>query len=313
VAAASVVEPDHTLPILQRVSQIVSSQLSLDEMLGEIVGLTVQVTQCDACLVYLIEPKSGEIVLRASQMPHARALGKIRMKPGEGIAGWVAENGSVVSLSSRASQDRRFRHFPALIEDTYEALLSLPIINGGGVIGVINVHHRLPREHPPDEVALFKFVGEQMGAAIARAMLSEEHARLVEENRGIQSQLSRGKVVEQYLLPERVARTDGAGPPLELAGHGGRVLLLTLEITAVIEHEGLTVSIWGSPDKIDWGTTPLLSFPERSYCGKYSAVLNLGSNPEISYIRAQWSMRRWPDREPNPLFGISVIASYAAS
>ena len=35
--------------VLHRVSGIVSSPLSLDEMLGEIVGLAAQVTGCDAC------------------------------------------------------------------------------------------------------------------------------------------------------------------------------------------------------------------------------------------------------------------------
>ena len=41
--------------VLHRVSGIVSSPLSLDEMLGEIVGLAARVTSCDACLVYLAE------------------------------------------------------------------------------------------------------------------------------------------------------------------------------------------------------------------------------------------------------------------
>jgi hypothetical protein len=43
------------LSVLHRVSRIVSSELSLDEMLGEIVGLASQVSGCDACLVYLVE------------------------------------------------------------------------------------------------------------------------------------------------------------------------------------------------------------------------------------------------------------------
>jgi GAF domain-containing protein len=59
--------------ILHRVSRIVSSELSLDEMLGEIVGLAARVSGCDACLVYLVESATGEFVLRASQVPHASA------------------------------------------------------------------------------------------------------------------------------------------------------------------------------------------------------------------------------------------------
>ena len=87
--------------VLHRVSRIVSSELSLDEMLGEIVGLAARVTGCDACLVYLAE--TNELVLRASQVPHAADLGHLRMKIGEGVTGWVAEHQSPVALASSAA------------------------------------------------------------------------------------------------------------------------------------------------------------------------------------------------------------------
>src|ERR1700680_1900145 len=115
------------IALLHRISSIVSSELSLDEMLGEIVGLTAQVTDCDACLVYLIERETDEVVLRASQVPHAADLGNLRMKVGEGITGWVAEHKSVVALPSKAAADARFKYFQALIEDTYEAFASVPL------------------------------------------------------------------------------------------------------------------------------------------------------------------------------------------
>ncbi|MEO7144579.1 MAG: ANTAR domain-containing protein [Bryobacteraceae bacterium] len=183
--------------LLHRVSSIVSSELSLDEMLGEIIGLTVQVTNCDACLVYLIEAETGEIVLRASQLPHAAALGTLRMKMGEGVTGWVAEHQSVVALASSATADNRFKRFPGLIEDTYEAFLSVPLLNKGSVIGVTNVHHRNRHEHLPEEVALLTFVGEQMGQAISKSLLEEENARLLEETEEMKRQLETRKVVER--------------------------------------------------------------------------------------------------------------------
>jgi signal transduction protein with GAF and PtsI domain len=183
--------------ILHRISSIVTSELSLDEMLGEIIGLTSQVTGCDACLVYLIEPDSGEIVLRASQVPHAADLGNLRMKMGEGVTGWVAEHKSVVALSSNAAADQRFKRFPALIEDTYEAFLSVPLVNKGDIIGIINVHHRAEHGHTADEIALLTFVGEQMGAAISRSVLEDENARLLEEAQEARRQLEIRKVVER--------------------------------------------------------------------------------------------------------------------
>src|SRR5215469_17859618 len=76
--------------LLHHISNIVSSNLTLEKMLQELVGLAVEVTSCDACLVYLVDHGTNEIVLRASQLPHSSEIGHIRMKMGEGITGWVA-------------------------------------------------------------------------------------------------------------------------------------------------------------------------------------------------------------------------------
>lgn len=207
----SVMEPPTSqIALLHRISSIVSSELSLDEMLGEIVGLTAQVTECDACLVYLLDRDSDEIVLRASQVPHAADLGTLRLKMGEGVTGWVVEHKSVVALSNNAAADRRFKRFQGLIEDTYEAFLSVPLVSGGDVIGVINVHHRQSHDHSADEVALLTFVGEQMGGAISKSSLFEQNAKLLEETQEMKRQLEIRKLVERAkgILQQKYSLTE---------------------------------------------------------------------------------------------------------
>jgi signal transduction protein with GAF and PtsI domain len=183
--------------LFHRVSSIVSSNLSMDEMLGEVVGLTVQASDCDACLVYLIDHSSDEIVLRASQVPHAADLGNLRLKIGEGITGWVAEHKSVVALSSNAASDARFKRFNTLIEDTYQAFLSVPIVCGGELIGVINVHHRDTRNHSSEEIGTLIFIGEQLGVTISKSLLEEENARLLEETQEMKRELETRKLMER--------------------------------------------------------------------------------------------------------------------
>jgi GAF domain-containing protein len=184
------------IDLLHQTSKIVSSGLTLDEMLKGLIQLTVDVTACDACLVYMVEPE-GEIVLRASQLSHTREIGSIRMKLGEGVTGWVAEHKSVVALSAKASDDKRFKNFPVLVEDTFEAFLSVPLITGGEVIGVINIHHRKPHAYTPEQIALMSFMGEQMGGAIARSRVFEENLRLQEETLEMKRQLEARKLVER--------------------------------------------------------------------------------------------------------------------
>src|SRR5258708_39930002 len=187
---------DAQIDILHQTSKIVSSGLTLDEMLKALIRLASQVTASDACLVYLVEP-TGEIVLRASQLPHAREIGSIRMHPGEGVTGWVAAHKSVVALSANASADKRFKNFPGLVEDTFEAFLSVPLVSGGDVIGVINVHHKRPHAHTPEQGAILSFMGEQMGGAIARSRGMNENARLQAESLEIKRQLEARKLIER--------------------------------------------------------------------------------------------------------------------
>ena len=184
------------LDLLHQISKIVSSGSTLDEMLQELVRLTVEVTNCDACLLYLAEP-DGDEVLRASQLPHSAEIGQIRLRAGEGVTGWVAEHKSVVSLDAKAYADARFKKLPSLVEDTYEAFLSVPLVSRGEVIGVINVHHKQPRQHSKEEIALLTFMGEQMGGAIAKSRLHAENVRLQEETQEMKRQLETRKLVER--------------------------------------------------------------------------------------------------------------------
>jgi uroporphyrinogen-III synthase len=183
--------------LFHRISGIVSSDLSVDEILGEVISLTVEATACDACLVYLIDRESNEMVLRASQLPHSGDLGKLRIQAGEGITGWVAEHKSIVALPHHAFSDPRFKRFQALVEDTYEAFLSVPLICGGEVIGVVNVHHREPHRHTGEEVNMLVFIGEQLGVAISKSLLEQQNARLLEETEEIRRELATRKVVER--------------------------------------------------------------------------------------------------------------------
>ncbi|MGO9096432.1 MAG: GAF domain-containing protein [Bryobacteraceae bacterium] len=189
-------EPDH-LAALHRTSRIVSSSLTLREMLQELVDLVVEATGCDACLAYLPDPATGDVVLEASQLPHTAEIGALRIKKGEGVTGWVAEHKSAVALGKKAYDDPRFKKFPTLEEDTYEALLSAPLVAGGEVIGVLNVHHKEPHAHTPEEIGLLTFLGEQMGGAIVRSRLAQENVRLQQETEEMKRRLEDRTLVER--------------------------------------------------------------------------------------------------------------------
>ncbi len=205
-------ESKSQVALLHQISNIVSSNSTLQKMLEELIGLAVDVTDCDACLVYLVDHSTNEVVLRASQLPHSQEIDTIRLKMGEGITGWVAQHRSVVALDSHAQSDTRFKTFQALPEDTFEAFLSVPLISDGELIGVINIHHKATHAHKPDEIALVSFIGEQMGGAIAKSKLAERSVsatRRMEVLAGLARTISEENYLDRILqaIAEMLAET----------------------------------------------------------------------------------------------------------
>jgi hypothetical protein len=114
-------------------------------------------------------------------------------------------------------------------------------------------------------------------------------------------------MLPEFLLPETTVREAGTGPDICLGTEQGGTLVLTLGITRIIEQESIDISIWGSADGTDWGTKPVVSFPQKFYCGTYQILLDLTDHPDIKYLRAKWQLNRWGKGEPKPLFTVYLF------
>lgn len=160
----------------------------LHEVLDEIVEFVADLVSCDSCFIFVLEGE--ELVLRASKNPHPDVLDRLKMRMGQGITGWVAEHREPVVLAERASKDPRFKVLTELPEDTYEAMLSVPIVSRGRVVSVINVQNREARVFTSREVKSVSTIGHLVGAAIEMARLENEVTQLSDK-------LATRKIVER--------------------------------------------------------------------------------------------------------------------
>jgi hypothetical protein len=119
-------------------------------------------------------------------------------------------------------------------------------------------------------------------------------------------------MLPEFLLPETTVREAGTGPELHLGDQQGTTLILTLGITRIIEQESIDISIWGSTDAADWGTKPIVSFPQKFYCGTYQLVVDLADRPDVQYLRAKWGVNRWGKGDPKPLFTVYLFVQAMA-
>jgi uroporphyrinogen-III synthase len=167
---ARLLRTEQQLRLFQKISRFMVRDLSLQDVLKGIVSLIVEYTECDSCLVYLLDGE--ELVLCASNKPHPSTIGKLRMRWNEGLTGWVARERRLLAISREAYKDARFKTFGELEEDSYEAFLSAPVIARNRVVGVINVQHRLPHQHSGSEMEVLTTVGEQVGCVLVLARLA---------------------------------------------------------------------------------------------------------------------------------------------
>lgn len=181
-------EVSFDLAVLSKMASRLSAADALHQVLHEVVEFVSAVVECDSCMVYVIE--GDELVLRASKNPHPESIGRVKMQVGQGITGWVAEHRRPVSVAESASQDPRFKVFNELPEDRFEAFLSVPLVSGGRLVGVINVQSRAPHVHTQREIGLVSAIGFLVGAEV-------ERARLETENSELSGKLEARKIVER--------------------------------------------------------------------------------------------------------------------
>jgi hypothetical protein len=113
-------------------------------------------------------------------------------------------------------------------------------------------------------------------------------------------------MTESYLIaPATVVTSKGDGPTAPLAAPG-KVFLLTLNITRVVEQEALDVGIWGSVDGATWEAKPLAVFPQKFYPGQHPLLLDLAQRPDITALRAHWEVNRWGRGSETPMFELSL-------
>ncbi|CAN5143218.1 phosphoenolpyruvate--protein phosphotransferase [soil metagenome] len=157
---------------LEEVSQLVSHSHHAGETLANIVTL-IQARFCtDVCSVYLYEPESNDLLMRATVGLKPESVGHVRMRIDEGLTGLVAEQMRPVMVED-ASSHPRFKFFPQAGEEPYHSFLGIPLVEGGMLQGVLVVQTVEARKFSPNEVRLLVAVGSQLAPLVSEARMLE--------------------------------------------------------------------------------------------------------------------------------------------
>ncbi|MCB9686898.1 MAG: sigma-54-dependent Fis family transcriptional regulator [Alphaproteobacteria bacterium] len=120
----------------------VEGQIDLDHVLGELVDELARQFDADRATFYLVDHAARELVSRAAHLPEIR---EIRLKLGEGVAGWVGQKGEAIRIGEQEPDHRFSRRIDAVTGYRTRSMMAVPVRDADhviiGVLQVLNKRH----------------------------------------------------------------------------------------------------------------------------------------------------------------------------
>jgi sigma-B regulation protein RsbU (phosphoserine phosphatase) len=176
---------------LQLITETALAHLGLDDLLPELLDRICQALRVEDAAVLLMDGDGETLVLEAARGSSQAEVGT-RMAVGGGFTGRVAHERKTLVIQGDAFDQVLS---PALNETRLNAVVGVPLLLRGELLGVLNVGALHDREFAEDEVALIELAAE-------RAAMAIDHARVYERERKIAETLQRA------LLPEKLPELD---------------------------------------------------------------------------------------------------------
>ncbi len=123
--------------------------------------------------IYLYDQMSKDLILFATTGLNPDAIGRIRLKAGEGLVGTTMENRRPL-LEGKASSNPRFKYFKEADEDRFESFMAVPIQRGEEKIGVLVVQDEEENHFKRTDLNALRAAASQLAGSIESARLMME-------------------------------------------------------------------------------------------------------------------------------------------
>jgi diguanylate cyclase (GGDEF)-like protein len=169
------------LEFFDEVSKTLTSTLELNDILTTIMKKSRKLISADTWSILLLDEETGELVFEkiAAKKEEKREMKKIRLKLGEGIAGWVAQEGVPVVVPD-VSMDKRFcTRIGKEAGDETKSLICVPIKSKGNILGVLEIANKTAdTPFTKEDLDLIMRLVDRAALAIERATLYQKMAEL---------------------------------------------------------------------------------------------------------------------------------------
>jgi len=143
------------------------------ELLQSVVASVAQHMRAEVCSVYIYDEEDRELTLRATQGLAEEAIGKVKLKLGEGITGRAVHELRPICVGS-AQQTKSNKFFPGIQEEDYKAFLAVPILRGLRRIGALVVQSCVENYFSSNDIKALRAIAAQLATMIENVQLLSE-------------------------------------------------------------------------------------------------------------------------------------------
>ena len=227
----------------------------VDAVLRAIVRRARNLLGVDLAYLSLVDDERRDVYIRITDGSVSARFRSIRLPLGVGLGGLVVHAATPYATGDYRSDDR-FVHIAAVdgavSDEGIHALLGVPLLLAGRVIGALLAGNRSPRPFPPEEVALATSLA-------AHAVVAIENARLFSDAQTALSELDQVTALVRQHAHEVELAADAHDRLTEVLLHGGGavdVATVLAEVlgggVTVLDPDGIVLAaVEGEPPMVD--------------------------------------------------------------
>jgi phosphoserine phosphatase RsbU/P len=164
-------ELEERLRDIQSITDAALSRLVDHDLLTELLERLRTILRADTAAVLLLDSSAAELIATAASGLEEEVRQGVRIPVGRGFAGRIAAEQRPVILDH---VDPTTVMNPILSAKGIRALLGVPLIASGAVIGVLHVGSLTAREFTSDDVKLLQLAGDRAATAVQSLMIRDE-------------------------------------------------------------------------------------------------------------------------------------------
>jgi phosphoserine phosphatase RsbU/P len=156
---------------IQAITEAALSRLDDHEFLAELLERTRDILHADTAAVLLLDFSSGELIATAAAGLEEEVRQGVRIPVGRGFAGRIAAEHRPVILDH---VDHSTVLNPILWSKGIRALMGVPLIASGKVIGVLHIGSLTPRQFTSEDVEFLQLAANRAATAVQSLMAQKD-------------------------------------------------------------------------------------------------------------------------------------------